>query len=494
MTRSGIGRHGFDRRALIAGGTAAIAGWSFAASAGAVQAATATGDDMAVLRAAMDVHPGLLRYSTRSGVDGRLDRLARMWSNEPALESRYLALSRFLATIRCGHSYANFFNQSGAVAAALYERRTKLPLSFVWIDGEMVVLADHSGSSVPLPRGTRVTELNGVATGELLRRLLPIVRADGSNDAKRVALLEVIGTQRIETFDVFQGLLFPPPGGVHRLRVVTPDGAQRAVELPAIDQAARLAAFPPRTDDAEPWQWAMRGDVALLTMPGWGLYNSRFAWAEWLETRLDSLGGAKGLVIDIRANEGGLDCGDPILARLVDAPVPLSDAEQRIRFRTLPPLVNAHSDTWDDAFRTMGEGATPLADGFYLRPGGEAMMRIDPAPPARRLRLPVALLTSPTNSSATFAFAEAAKRTGAMRLFGGPTGGNRRGINGGAFMFVRLPTSGIEFDLPLVGSFPREPQPDEGVVPDVALAPGASDIAAGLDPVMDAAMAWVRRA
>jgi hypothetical protein len=65
--------------------------------------------------------------------------------------------------------------------------------------------------------------------------------------------------------------------------------------------------------------------------------------------------------------------------------------------------------------------------------------------------------------------------------FGQPTGGNQRGINGGAFFFLRLPKSQIEMDLPPIGTFPTSPQPDAGLTPDVLVAPTVQDIVNGVD-------------
>lgn len=100
---------------------------------------------------------------------------------------------------------------------------------------------------------------------------------------------------------------------------------------------------------------------------------------------------------------------------------------------------------------------------------------------------PVAVLTSAQNSSATFQFASLVKSTGLGTLIGETTGGNRRGINGGAFFFVRLPESGIEFDLPLIGYFPSGTQPDAGIEPDLPVSNSAADIAAGYDRVLETA-------
>ncbi|OQW38755.1 MAG: peptidase S41 [Proteobacteria bacterium SG_bin5] len=455
-----------------------------------VGAIDAYADDMAILRAALALHPGLHRYATPAQIAAGLDRVAAAWPGA-SLETRYLALSRFLATLRCGHSYCNFFNQRRAVAARLFDRPTRLPFHFRWIEGAMVITA--AGEST-LPAGTVIERIDDRPSAELLARLMPYARADGHNDGKRRALLAVQGEDDIEFFDVFQGLVAPPAGGAHRIEARLPDGRRIKRALPAIGLAARRAMMvkPPDTSDGERWQWAMRGDVALLTMPGWGLYNSKWDWAGWLEERLDSLGGARALVIDLRANEGGLDCGNAILARLIDRPLAPPGFAQKLRFARTPAALDRYLDTWDESFRTLGVGGAALPGGFIARPGGDAEVTIRPA--IKRLTLPVAALISPTNSSATFQFALIARASGTIRLFGETTGGNQRGINGGAFFFVRLPESGIEFDLPLIGYFAPPGMPDAGITPDVPIAASAADIAAGRDPALDAALAWARRA
>jgi hypothetical protein len=74
-------------------------------------------------------------------------------------------------------------------------------------------------------------------------------------------------------------------------------------------------------------------------------------------------------------------------------------------------------------------------------------------------------------------------------LVGTPTGGNLRGINGGAFFFLRLPASGLEADLPVIGTFPSGPQPDQGLIPDIMVSDTVNDIVSGRDAVLDRALA-----
>jgi hypothetical protein len=450
--------------------------------------------DTDILRRALALHPGLYRDNSPRTFDARLSRLEAEFSHSRNLAERYLLLSAFLATIRCGHSQCNPYNQNPAVVRALYAGATRLPFRFVWLGGRMIVISDESGSE--LPRGAEILRINGVRTAALLDDLLLYARADGGNDGKRVAQMEMRGTETFETFDIFQGLLLPPTGGEHWVRVRTADGRVRDMALPALTLAERQARRRTKETDgaADPlWTREIRGDVAVLGMPTWVMYNSKWDWESWLDARLRSLAGARGLVIDLRDNEGGNDCGDMILARLAQRDLPLAGYERRVRFRTTPADLDPYVDTWDDRFRSIGKDASDIGNGFF-RLSSEAEEAIDIITAATpRITVPVAALVGPTCSSATFSFARRARQSGLVRLFGETTGGNLKGINGDAFFFVRLPASGLEFDVPLVGYFPARPQADTGVVPHVMVRPTLGDIAHHRDPAMAAALDWASR-
>ena len=116
---------------------------------------------------------------------------------------------------------------------------------------------------------------------------------------------------------------------------------------------------------------------------------------------------------------------------------------------------------------------------------------VTPAHAGRRSREPAEsgqVLTSSTNSSATFRFARLVREHGLGRTIGGATGGNQRGINGGAFFFVRLPGTGLEVDLPLIGYYPRGPlRPDAGLEPDILVSETIEDITEGRDRALEIA-------
>ena len=223
-------------------------------------------------------------------------------------------------------------------------------------------------------------------------------------------------------------------------------------------------------------------------MPTWALYDSSWDWRAFLDqsfAEFEARGVTK-LIVDVRGNEGGLDCGDEIIARLIDAPLQREAYARRVRYRETPERLNPYLDTWDNSFRNWGDDATPAGDGWYDLRGEAGVDAIAPKGP--RFRGELAVLIDAQNSSATFQFANAIKTHRLGRLIGMPTGGNRRGINGGAFFFLRLPASGLEADLPLIARFPATPQPDAGIEPDVRVPLTRADIAAGRDAALEAAL------
>ncbi len=488
-----------DRRAFVAGGASTFV---FATTAGAgAPAMTASATDLAgdirILKEAYTtLHPGLYRYLAPSVVDASLDRLEEIFRRRPSLPAAYLALSRFLASIRCGHTYANFYNQSDAVASALFAGNNRLPFHFRWIDGRMIVTANQSGDR-RLARGAEVVSINGVRSARALKTLMAYARADGGNDAKRRTLLEVAGTDSYESFDIFHALRFELTGGPLTLSVKgAPEIDGSVFEIAPTDLAGRRSAM--TGGDPENLGWTLawpQDDVALLTMPSWVAYKTNWDWKGFLDDVFVQLRDrrATGVIIDIRQNEGGNDCGDEIIARLIEKDLRRESYDRRVRYRKTPEALNPHLDTWDPSFRDWGDSAVAFDERFYsLKSDGGADEADVIRPKGPRFTGKVVVLTSPVNSSATFQFAEIVRSNGLATLIGEPTGGNQRGINGGAFFFLRLPASGLEADLPLIGTFPRTAKPDAGLEPDIDAPMTAEAIRDGRDPALESAFAFLR--
>ena len=452
--------------------------------------------DLAILQSALEqLHPGLYRYSTKPAMDARFAALRADFAHPQSLQQAFLSLSLFAAGIKCGHTYLNFLNQPAATAAALFDSEPALPVYFRWLGTRMVVTRDFTAQHL-LPPGSEILTINATPVATILHTLLPIARADGSNDAKRVAYLGVDGHEKYEAFDVYFPMFFPWHGATLALRARQPGQATvRALNVAPLSHAQRLqarATTPPAGAKPEPLFTArsLPDGTAYFSMPTWALYDSAWQWRPWLSARLDEAAQrhAPALVLDLRGNEGGDDVGAAILPHLTTRPIAGTPYARLVRYQHIPPELNPFLSTWDSSFRDWGAQAVPLAQPWRTAPPVSYFaLRDQPAqatailPAATPFRGRVFVLIDGSNSSATFQFAKAVQANHLGTLVGEPTGGNQRGINGGAFFFLRLPNSGLELDLPLIGTFPATPQPDAGLLPDVAVVPSVDDIAAGRD-------------
>ena len=444
--------------------------------------------DLKILRSAYEqLHPGLYRYNTKEKMDAAFDLLEQDFGRDLTLQQAYLAFSLFVNKIRCGHTYANFFNQTKTTADALFKGKTRLPFHFRWIGKQMVVTRNFSSAPL-LARGTEIEKINGIPAGEILDTLMSIARADGGNDAKRIAYLEVAGVDRWEAFDIYFPMFFPQREPKFTLDIKPPNGSKRSVTVDAITYEERLAQRNAKADpDGEKPVFEYRhldAKTAYLRMPNWALYDSKWDWKKFLNETIDDLIAKQtpNLIVDIRENEGGMDVGDVLASRLISSEIRRTEIKRLVRYRQIPAELKPYLDTWDRSFDNWGKDATDLKDGFYrlTRYDDESGANLI-KPAGKRYTGKTFVLIGAVNSSATFQFAQLVKTNKLATLVGQPTGGSQRGINGGAFYFLKLPNSRIELDLPLIGQFPTSPMPDAGITPDIYVRQTAKDIADGRD-------------
>jgi hypothetical protein len=199
-------------------------------------------EDAAVLKKALtQLHPGLLRYNDAASIERRFAALEAEFATDRTLRDAYLALSRLTGGLRCGHTFASFWNQPKDVKAALFDGADKLPFTFRLVDRRMVVTASVSEDD-RLARGAEVLSINAAPVGAILDRLLPLVKADGSNDGKRLYSLQVTGQGQFEPFDSYHPLLFRPREGAFRVEFRPPGAAAPVVGLVrAVTRAERKA-------------------------------------------------------------------------------------------------------------------------------------------------------------------------------------------------------------------------------------------------------------
>ena len=266
-------------------------------SSNSILASTKLIDDVNILKQIYEsAHPGLYRYNTKAQMDAHFAALKAEFARDRTLADAFIVFSQFLAKIKCGHTYANFFNQPKDVAQALFAGKNRVPFCFRWIGGRMIVTRDLSPQPDAQARNRGPGDQRHPAS-EILARLMTIARADGSNDAKRLAYLEVQGTAKYEAFDIFLPLFFPPigePNEPARARAGAGEAVTITVDAHALDPACRARKAEQRTPqrgDAEPlWRFEQLDDrTAYLRMPSWALYNSKWDWRAFLDRGFDDL-------------------------------------------------------------------------------------------------------------------------------------------------------------------------------------------------------------
>ncbi len=464
---------------------------------GTVVTAEGLREDLDILnQALLALHPGLHRYADAAALQGEFERLQRELDQDTPLHSAYLAVSRFVAQIKCGHTYANFWNQPNSVQDELFHRADKVPFTFRILDRGMFVTKDATANG-RLPRGAQVVSLNDRPVTEVIEGLMPLVKSDGSNDGKRLYDLQVTGYGEYEPFDVYYPLMFPPTGGQYSLELILPgtsepvefvvDGVTREQRRTRL--AERYGAQPQKPEDL--WQFERLDEsTAYLRLGSFVTWKMEMNWKKFLRKSFETMqkDHVTNLVLDIRGNAGGDDEVNLELARyLVSKRAEMTGVRQLMRYVKVPAELNEYLHTWDDSFRDRGNKVVEAGNGFYSwRDAADGGMKLPVGKDAFGGR--VYVLVDAANSSATFILASLLKDNDLATLVGQTTGGNRRGINGGEMFFLRLPNSKLEVDIPLIGFYRGEDQPDEGVHPDVFSEPSPRDIAAGVDAELEAVL------
>ena len=440
-------------------------------------------------KALLTLHPGLYRYRSEEEIDELFALFEEKMNRPLSYREAYLLYSEMLAQIRCGHTYANFWNQSGLIQEVVFNQTDKLPLTFRIVEGRMIVTHNLSGQE-ELEGMPEIVAINGVPAAEILRNLQRYVKADGSNDAKRLADLNLYGLGPSESFDIYFPLRYPPVDGRYELDIESAEGRAVQLAVPAItraERARRLQAqhsdLPTTADDL--WKLEFWDDgAAYLQLGTFVVFDLSFEWKDFLDDAFAQIRKRKSpkLVLDLRGNEGGQDEILLYLAKmLAKGPVSVVPRQDYVRYEQVSADLRPYLSTWaDDAYDLRGK-VKKEANGLYrLEENGEIQVK----PSSKAYQGKVYLLVDAANSSATFYFAELAQRNALATLVGQPTGGSQKGMNGGVMFFVRLPHSRIEFDIPLIGAFSPE-LPDEGIRPDVEVFETVESLRAGVDPVLE---------
>lgn len=446
-------------------------------------------EDFALMKKAYtQLHGGLYRYADSTTINGYFAQLERRLQNDLTLAQAYLAFSKFLAQIKCGHTYCNFWNQPEATKRRLFEQGDKLPLTLQWFERRLVI-AQNVSDEARLTRGTEIRAINGVASATILDSLMLFVKGDGANDGNRRQQLQLTGFDEFEAFDIYFPLLFPPRSEGYVVEAVDAKTQQIfTATLPPVSRAQRAERLGKSPTFDELWQFKiLDAQTAYLRLGTFVVWKMKLDWKKFLTEAFAEIENRKisSLILDVRDNAGGADEVNEQLSKyLVRRPITVTGFQRLLRYETVPPELNAHLKTWDDSFRNRQDQVRDRGNGFYeLNDSENAARQIQPR--AEAFQGEVYLLVNAANSSATFFLAKLLQENRLATLVGEETGGNLQGTTGGQMFFLTLPNSQIEMDLPLIGYYPAAAQPDHGIKPEVEVKPSLTDFINEVDTILE---------
>lgn len=447
-------------------------------------------EDCSILKSALDkLHPGLYRYNDETSLLNSYNELINFPGDSITLENAFLIISEFLAKIKCGHTYANPYNQSENIAEAIFKGNNKLPFTFLMIGKEMVIMNDVSGED--LGRGSRVFEINGIPVENIVEDLVRFSDGDGSNESQRLNNLNVTGFGEYEFFDIYFPLIVPPVDGKYELEYnnVWSRAGFLGASVLAISRDERRSRLEKeyglkQENYDEQWKFKILDtNSALLSIGTFVTFKMKLDWKKFLADSFGEMNrqNIPNLIIDIRGNAGGTtEVAGEIISYLTTEPIDVMMEKRLVSYEKIPDELAQYLSTWDESFKDRTGTVEKYSERlFLLKDGSGNDEKIYPKENSYHGKTYV--LTNASNSSATFILAKILKKNGLATLVGQTTGGNQRGINGGQLMFLELPNSGIEVDIPLIGYFPDGNFPDAGLEPDVLIEKDYKDIANEVD-------------
>jgi hypothetical protein len=448
--------------------------------------------DFAIMRQSYEQHhPGLYKYQSKEVIDQAFETCKAALNKDQTLAEAYLTIHKLTASFKCGHAYPNFFNQEDFLKKELFEGKNTLPFHFRLISDRMLVTKSVDEK---ITEGIEITKINGVKIEEIIKTLLPIVRADGSNDGKRRKLLEN-GNQYFEYFDIFFPMYFPLKSEQFELGIYDLQKKKSSkINVLAMNHAERNKAIKAKYSDDEytktKFGW-LDAKTAIFTINDFNNYNGKYNYDSVYQKVLNEYTqkGGKNLIIDVRKNEGGNSSEMfKLVQYLTKQSIEYIEMQNTWQALKIDPALKPYVDNKKWAFIWFNQsekGYNKTASGQWKGKGADKPQIFEPK--KEGFEGNVYLLSSPTNSSATYMMVETFKKHKLATVVGQTTGGNQKGVTAGALYFMLLPNSKIEVDVPLIGTDLEIAKnlPDAGVEPDVFVKPSIEDAVKGIDTEME---------
>ncbi|MDP2283150.1 MAG: S41 family peptidase [Pseudohongiella sp.] len=443
-----------------------------------------------------EVHPGYLRYQSETEA-ATAERIFREAADRATADGAvnngafYLAVSEYLATIRCEHTEAE-------LPVALAEWRdstpTMLPVSFKWVEDTAIITGVAAGT-LGVAIGDELLAVDGHSMSGLLDEMATHISVDGFTDHTKAALFAGRDDVGLTTFDMFYPLLHGFSDSF-MLSLRTEGGERHEARVAAVDESTALAARGLSVDwanfsDPDAVVWQQVGDAAVLTISTFVNYRTPVVPDEVFGAVLREIkaSDATRLVLDLRNVGGGSsDVMESLLAHLIGQPMTIGGAT-RVKTYEFAKF-REHLSTWNESVFTLPASRfTPDGAGLYfLNPeNGSDTKVLQPAADAWHGPL-TALIGAGNESALTMLLAELRDER-EVTLIGQPTGGSAQGPTAGVLATLTLPESQILVRVPLRWSLTsfKDFEFGQGITPDILVPETIADLRAGRDRTLEIA-------
>ena len=457
--------------------------------------------DFEVLKGVLlNYHPGLYRYQDSATIAKLFNDLEQQLKSDLSLREAYLIFSKFTASLKCGHTFCSYYNQSGSTKDSLFNKKDKVPFTFFLFNKRMFIDKNISENDELKP-GSEVLEINNIPVANIIDTLVNYVKGDGNNNLKRLNDLNLTGLGKFEAFDIFYPLLYPPNDYPFSIKMKPFDQASIiSIKVNPVSRTERFSLIeskygkqPSTLDDL--WSFKIvNNEVGYLKIGTFVTNKLTIDWKKFINSAFDELEekNIQDLIIDVRGNEGGDDEVNLLLGkRLAKKQINFPAFKELLRYETVLEEFRPYLTTWDKSFYNRSGQLIKQENGFYTwrKDRNSSIIKQN----NNAFQGNTYLLVDAANSSATFFLTAGLKQNSIATIVGSETGGNLRGTNGGQLFFLWLPNSKIEIDIPLIGYYPLTEQPDKGINPDVEVPLTIADILSKKDKTLEKTLELIKK-
>ena len=450
---------------------------------GVLQPADMQADFRYLRRMLEETHPGLYRYTLKDEMQAKLDSIDQRLSQPLPFYAFFKTVSGLLADIRCAHTHTF----PGKNWQGQFNSTLKTIPHFVFSTQERTYILFNGTNNQTVEPGFELLSINGQPMASIRKQLYRYHWDDGYNESSKIQVM------RGQLFALFYYWYVGQPDTYHiTFRTLSGDTIQ--VDAPAKPFGESLNAMLKSPVNKQmvawyyidkkpkhPWRLSFPDSVvhtAILRLDefgGEGAKNGAQAiqrFQKFMDKTMMQLKKRqiRNLVVDVRGNTGGWDSqGIELLTYLMktDSAVPyyarqhsVADSSEFLQFSDLSEADRAN----------VKNELIPEPDGtFTLKQGSDTREPKRYSPKPNHFRGQVYMLMDGESASTASEFLAVAHANKAGTFIGVESGGAYEGGNGGSFINLTLPKTGIQVTTPLVSYNTAVPEPERtghGILPD----------------------------